>query len=82
MGRLIALLLGVAALAFAAKYALTSGSANLAPPQVETGIKPVQENGEHTRPRQQLDNVRERTHELEKDDQKRVDDALKNTEAQ
>jgi len=82
MGRLIALLLGVAALAFAAKYALTSGSANLAPPQVETGIKPVDANGEHTRPKQQLDNVRERAHELEKDDQKRVDDALKNTEAQ
>jgi len=74
MARLIALLLGVAALAFAAKYALTSGNSRGVPSEIESGIKPVQANGEHTRPRQELDNVRDRSHELEKEMQKRVDE--------
>jgi hypothetical protein len=77
MGRIIALLLGLVAIAFAVKMSLTgtSGPGSVVPPEVESGVKAVQANGEHTRPRQQLDNVRDRTHELEKEMQKKVDEA-------
>jgi hypothetical protein len=75
MGRLVVVLLALAALSLAVKYSLTSGpSARSVPAEVETGIKPVQADGEHTRPRQELDNVRERSHELEKEMQQRVDE--------
>jgi hypothetical protein len=83
MARILVLLLGLAIVAFAVKYEL-AGTRTAGPainPQVETGIRPIDpNNNEHTRPRQQLDNVRERTHELEQQDQQRVDDALKKTE--
>jgi hypothetical protein len=65
MGRLIALIIGLAAIAFAVKYALDpsrNGSA------------------QHTQPRQQLDNVREKSHDLERQMQKAADDAARNTE--
>ncbi len=69
MLRLLVLVLGLAALAFAVKYELE-------------GTTRTQNAAEHTRPRQQLDNVRERTHELEQDDQRRADEALKKSEGQ
>jgi hypothetical protein len=62
-GRLLALVIGLAAVAFAVKYALDGGLRNNAP---------------HTVPRQQLDNVRDKTHELEKEMQKAADDAARN----
>ena len=61
--RFVVLILALAAMAFAVKYALE-------------GPKPAA----HTAPRQQLDNVRDKAHDLEKQLQKAADDAARNTE--
>jgi hypothetical protein len=61
--KLIVLLLGLAAISFAVKYALD-------------GQKPAA----HTVPRQQLDNVRDKAHDLERELQKAADEAARNTE--
>ena len=61
--KLIVLLLGLAAVAFAVKYALE-------------GPKPAA----HTAPKQQLDNVRDKAHDLERQLQKAADEAGRNTE--
>ena len=76
MARILALVLGLAVLAFVVKYELagTRGSGPVVNPQIETGIRPIDPNNtDHTRPRQELDNVRDRTHDLEKEMQQRVD---------
>jgi hypothetical protein len=62
MKRVLILLLGFAAIAYAAKVML-EGTAG--------------KNGEHTAQRQQLDNVREKTREFEREQQKHLEDALK-----
>ncbi len=67
MGRYIVLLMGLAIVAFAAKYALTGGKAEV---------------GEHTEPRRQLDNVRDSTKKFEKDAQKAADEMAKKAEPQ
>ncbi|GAC1341445.1 MAG: hypothetical protein NVS2B9_15060 [Myxococcales bacterium] len=67
LGRLLVLLLGLAALAFAVKHQL-DGAAG--------------ENAAHTAPRRQLDNVRDSAHRIEDDAQRRVDDTLRKGEAQ
>ena len=59
-GKLLAVILGLAALSFAVRTALT-GTAG-ADYQM------------HTAPRRQLDNVRDRAHELEREQQKAADD--------
>jgi hypothetical protein len=59
-GRLLALVLGLAALAFAVRTALTGTIGR------DTSL--------HSAPRRQLDNVRERAHELEREQQKAADD--------
>jgi len=60
MGRLLALVLGLAALAFAAKIMLTGTTAtNSAGP---------------TQPKRQLDDVRARAKQLEREQQKSVDE--------
>jgi hypothetical protein len=59
-GRILALLLGLAALSFAVRTALT-GTAG---PDYQM----------HTQPRRQLDNVRNRAHELEREQQNAADD--------
>ena len=63
LGRLVVLLMGLAAVAFAAKFALTGGH-EIAP-------------GDHSQPRRQLDNVRDRSRELEKLQQQQVDEIAK-----
>jgi hypothetical protein len=60
------LILGLAAVAFAAKYALTGGAADSP--------------GQATQPRRQLDNVRTRASELEKLQQQQADDVAKKSE--
>ncbi len=82
MARILALLIGLAALCFAAKYALTGAGGPHPASQIESGVKPVDPNGEHTRPRQELDNVRDRSHQLEKEMQKSADDAARKGEPQ
>ena len=67
MGRYIVLLMGLAIVAFAAKYALTGGKAEV---------------GAHTEPRRQLDNVRQAASQYEKDAQKAADELAKKAEAQ
>ena len=64
MGRLIVLLMGLAAVAFAVKYALNSGGG------AETASQASQ-------PKRQLDNVREKSHELERLQQQQADDVAK-----
>jgi hypothetical protein len=64
--KLLVLVIGLAAVAFAAKYALEGGMH--AQPQA------------HTAPRRQLDNVRDKAHDLERQMQKAADDAARNTE--
>jgi hypothetical protein len=66
LGKLIVLVLGLAAIAFAVKYAL-EGSLRSQP-------------STHTVPRRQLDNVRDKAHDLEKELQKAADEAGRNTE--
>jgi hypothetical protein len=65
MGKLLALVLGLAAISFAVKTALTAGASG-AP-------------GEASRPKRQLDNVRTKAHELERLQQQQVDDVAKRT---
>jgi hypothetical protein len=65
-GRLLALIIGLAAVAFAVKYVLEGT---------------IRDNkAAHTQPRQQLDNVRDKAHDLERQMQKAADDAARNTE--
>jgi DNA-binding GntR family transcriptional regulator len=59
-GKILVLLLGLAAVAFAVRTALT-GTAG-------------RDTAAHSAPRRQLDNVRERAKELEREQQKAVDD--------
>jgi hypothetical protein len=63
MVRIVALLLGLVAIAFAAKYALEGGVGRSSQSQTE--------------PKRQLDNVRAKTKEFEREEQKHIDDALK-----
>jgi len=68
MGRIVVLVLGLAALAFAAKTVLT-GTA------LHTPAGPTQ-------PKRQLDDVRARAKQLEREQQKNVDDVARKIEAQ
>lgn len=63
LGKLLVLLLGLAAVAFAAKYALTGGA-----PDPASGA---------TQPKRQLDNVRSKSKELERLQQQQADDVAK-----
>ena len=63
LGSLLVLLLGLTAVAFAAKMALTGGQPDL-PNQASA-------------PKRQLDNVRERAKELEKEQQRQADDVAR-----
>jgi hypothetical protein len=60
MGRILALVLGLAALAFAAKYMLTGTAAR--------------DPSGPTEPKRQLDNVRTRARQLEREQQKAADE--------
>ncbi len=68
LGKLLVLLMGLAAVAFAAKYALTGGAAD----------SPT----EATRPKRQLDNVRAKAKELERLQQQQADDVAKKADGQ
>jgi hypothetical protein len=59
-GKLLVLLLGLAAVAFSVRFALTGTMGH--------------DYSAHSAPRRQLDNVRERAHELEREQQKAADD--------
>jgi hypothetical protein len=63
MARLLAVIIGLAAVAFAAKYALEGSFRSSA--------------SAHTEPRRQLDNVRDKSHDLEKQLQKAADEAAR-----
>jgi hypothetical protein len=65
MGKLLVLVLGLAAISFAVKTALTAGGSG-APTEA-------------SRPKRQLDNVRSKAHELERLQQQQVDDVAKRT---
>jgi hypothetical protein len=67
MGRIIALVLGLAAVGFAAKYAL-EGSFSSNPAQA-------------TRPKRQLDDVRAKAHDLEQQQQNTVDEIARKAAA-
>jgi hypothetical protein len=67
MGRILALVIGLAAIAFAAKYAL-EGSFTSNPAQA-------------TRPKRQLDDVRAKAHELERQQQDAVDEIARKAAA-
>jgi TolA-binding protein len=80
LGGVVVLLLGLAALAFAVKMALSSTTAKDSAQQATDGIEmtPGRPNASpSTRPKQQLDNVRARTKELEKEMQRQADDVVK-----
>jgi hypothetical protein len=62
LGKLIVLLLGLAAVAFAVKYALQGTTSSTDPAGV-------------SQPKRQLDNVRSRAKELEREQQKQADKA-------
>jgi Ni/Co efflux regulator RcnB len=62
--RIVVLVLALAAVAFAAKYALDRGAGNSA----------------HTAPRRDLDNVRDKAKDLERKMQKAADDAAKSSD--
>jgi hypothetical protein len=64
--KILMLVIGLAAVAFAAKYAL-EGSFRSQP-------------SAHTAPKQQLDNVRDKAHDLERQLQKAADEAGRNTD--
>jgi len=64
LGNLIALILGLAAIAFAVKYALQGTLDSNDPAAV-------------SRPKKQLDNVRSRAKELEREQQQKADDMAK-----
>jgi hypothetical protein len=68
LGKLLALLLGLAIVAWVAKTQL-EGAANSS-------------GQEHSRPRQQLDNVRDSARRIEDDAQRRVDETMKKAEPQ
>ena len=68
ISKLLVLLLGLVAVAFAAKYAL-SGTLGRDP-------------AGSTQPKRQLDNVRERSKELEGEMQKNANDAVKQSDEQ
>ena len=61
MGKIVALILGLAVVAFVAKTALDQTASS----RTET----------HSAPRRQLDNVREKAHDLERQQQEAVDKA-------
>jgi len=62
--RILVLVLALAAVAFAAKYALDRGAGK----------------SEHTAPRKDLDNVRDKAKDLERQLQKAADDAAKSSD--
>jgi hypothetical protein len=66
MARLLTLLIGLLVVAGAAYYVLERSAAS--------------ESSVHSAPKQQLDRVRERSKEIERDAQKRADDVLKKSE--
>ena len=68
MGRILALVLGLAALAFAAKHMLTGTVA--------------QDPAGPTQPKRQLDNVRARARQLEREQQKNADEMARKTDGQ
>ena len=65
IGKVLALLLGLAALAFAVRTALTGTMGR--------------DDAAHTAPRRQLDNVREKAKDLERLQQKAADDLARRT---
>jgi Flp pilus assembly protein CpaB len=67
MGRILVLLLGLVTIAFAAKYMLTGTM--------------LQNPAGPTLPKRQLDNVRVRAKELEREQQKSVDDVARKIDA-
>jgi hypothetical protein len=68
MGRILALVLGLAALAFAAKHMLTGTAAH--------------DPSAPTQPKRQLDNVRTRARQLEREQQKAADELARKTDGQ
>ena len=68
MGRILALVLGLAVLAFAAKLMLTGTAAR--------------DPAGPTQPKRQLDNVRSRARELEREQQKNVDEMARKADGQ
>jgi hypothetical protein len=66
LAKLLVLVLGLAAIAFAVKYELDGGMHG----------QPLL----HTAPRRQLDNVRDKAHDLERDLQKAADEAARDLE--
>lgn len=68
LGKLLVLLMGLAAVAFAAKYALTNGAADTP--------------GQATAPRRQLDNVRSKSREIERLQQQQADDVARKADGQ
>lgn len=68
LGKLLVLIMGLAAVAFAAKFALTGGVAD-SPNQA-------------TQPRRQLDNVRTKAKELERMQQQQADDVAKKSDGE
>ncbi len=80
LGGVIVLLLGLAALALAVKTALSSTTAQESARQATDAVEmtPARPNaGQSTRPKQQLDNVRARTKELENEMQQQADGVAK-----
>jgi hypothetical protein len=68
LGKLLALLLGLAIVAWVAKTQLEGAARS--------------SGQEHSRPRQQLDNVRDSARRIEDDAQRRVDETVKKAEPQ
>jgi hypothetical protein len=68
MGRIITLILGLVAVAFAAKYMLAGTM--------------MRDPAGPTQPKRQLDNVRVRAKQLEREQQKSVDDVARKIDAQ
>jgi len=68
LGKILVLLLGLAAVAFAVRTALT-GTAG-------------RDSAAHSAPKRQLDNVRERAKELEREQQKAADDLARRVSEQ
>ena len=66
MGRILALVLGLAALAFAAKHMLAGTAAH--------------DPAGPTQPKRQLDNVRVRAKELERENQKNAEEMIKKSD--
>jgi Ni/Co efflux regulator RcnB len=67
--KLLVLLMGLVAVAFAAKYALTGTMGDTDP-------------AKESRPKRQLDNVRSRAKELEREQQQKADDFVKKSDEQ